>query len=60
LKDGFSRVKGIKGMFPNWKLYITIWKLCQVSFETGANKKKENRYLNLAPWIGPASRGNSA
>jgi hypothetical protein len=55
LKDGFSRVKG---MFPNWKLYITIWKLCQVSFENGASRKRENRYLNLVLWIGPASREN--
>ncbi len=34
-------------MFPNWKLYITIWKLCQVYFETRASRKRENRYLNL-------------
>ena len=34
-------------MFPKRKLRIIIWKLCQVSFETGANRKRENRYLHL-------------
>lgn len=28
-------------MFPNWKPYIIIRKPCQVSFETGASKKRK-------------------